>query len=273
MKKGVFLLEKMRVAVSGACGRMGQEVCQTILQEESLELVGAFDLQDRGEDLGVILGKQPLGISIEELTPENLKRCWPAVLVDFTTPMVVMQNIEIALQCRVRPVVGTTGITQIDLARISQQVEKFGLSAMVAPNFALGAVLMMKFAATAARFFPQAEIIELHHDKKIDAPSGTALKTAEMIAMERRAEPPLKEELLKLPGARGALQEKVHIHSIRLNGLIAHQEVIFGGQGQTLLIRHDSYDRSSFMPGVILAVKNIVKFKGLVYGLENLLDL
>jgi 4-hydroxy-tetrahydrodipicolinate reductase len=273
VKKEVFILGKMRVAVSGACGRMGQQVCQTILQEEDLELVGAFDLQDQGKDLGIILENRPLGITIEELTPENLKKYQPAVMVDFTTPMVVMHNIKIALQCGVRPVVGTTGITQVDLARISQQVEEFGLSAMIAPNFALGAVLMMKFAATAARYFPQAEIIELHHDKKIDAPSGTALKTAEMIALERQAEPAPKEELLKLPGARGALQEKVHIHSVRLNGLIAHQEVIFGGPGQTLLIRHDSYDRSSFMPGVILAVKNIVKLQGLVYGLENLLDL
>ena len=266
-------MERMRVSVSGACGRMGQEVCRTVLQEESLALVGAFDLQAPGKDLGVILGKQPLDISVTELTPENLKKLRPDVLVDFTTPMVVMQNIEIALQSGVRPVVGTTGITQVDLARIGRQVEKLGLSAMIAPNFALGAVLMMKFAATAARFFPQAEIIELHHDKKIDAPSGTALKTAEMIAEERQADPPQKEELLKLPGARGALQDKIHIHSVRLNGLIAHQEVIFGGQGQTLLIRHDSYDRSSFMPGVILAVKNVVKHKGLIYGLENLLDL
>lgn len=266
-------MERLRVAVSGACGRMGQEICRAILQEEGLELAGAFDLLDAGEDLGTILGKQPLDIPIEKLTPENLKKQRLAVLVDFTTPLVVMQNIETALQCGVRPVVGTTGITQVDLARVSQQVEKTGLSAMIAPNFALGAVLMMKFAATAARFFSQVEIIELHHDKKIDAPSGTALKTAEMIALERRVEPPLNEELLKLPGARGAMQEKVHIHSVRLNGLIAHQEVIFGGQGQTLLIRHDSYDRSSFMPGVILAIKNIVKLKGLVYGLENLLDL
>ena len=266
-------MERMRVAVSGACGRMGQEVCRAILQEESLELVGAFDLQDPGRDLGVILGEQPMDIPVEKLTAENLEKRRPAVLVDFTTPMVVMQNIELALQCGVRPVVGTTGITQVDLAHIRQQVEKLGLSAMIAPNFALGAVLMMKFAATAARFFPQVEIIELHHDKKIDAPSGTAIKTAEMIAAARQVDPPSREELLKLPGARGAKQEKVHIHSVRLNGLIAHQEVMFGGRGQSLLIRHDSYDRSSFMPGVILAVKNIVKSNGLVYGLENLLDL
>ncbi|NLJ56712.1 MAG: 4-hydroxy-tetrahydrodipicolinate reductase [Firmicutes bacterium] len=263
----------IRVAVSGACGRMGQKVCQTILQEKGLELVAAFDLQEQGADLGIILENRPLGIKIEALTAENLKKHKPEVMVDFTTPMVVMQNIEVALQCGVRPVVGTTGITQVDLARVSRQVEESALGAVIAPNFALGAVLMMKFAATTARYFPQAEIIELHHDKKIDAPSGTALKTAEMIARERQAEPAHKEELLKLPGARGALQEEVHIHSVRLNGLIAHQEVIFGGPGQTLLIRHDSYDRSSFMPGVVLAVKNIVKLQGLVYGLENLLNL
>ncbi|RJX26092.1 MAG: 4-hydroxy-tetrahydrodipicolinate reductase [Dethiobacter sp.] len=265
-------MEIISVAVNGAYGRMGREVCRAILQEESTELVGAFDLHGLGQNLGDVLGKPGLEITIKELTREVLEKIKPAVLVDFTTPMAVIQNIEIALQCGVRPVVGTTGITHIDLLNITQWVEKSGLSAVIAPNFALGAVLMMKFASMAVRYFPQVEIIELHHDKKIDAPSGTALKTAEMIASERLKDPPEKDDLLKLPGARGALQDKIHIHSIRLNGLVAHQEVIFGGPGQTLTIRHDSFDRSSFMPGVILAVKKVPKLKGLVYGLENLIE-
>lgn len=266
-------MEKITVAVSGACGRMGQEVCRAVLADEELKLCGAFDIVALGEDIGGILGRQGLKITVKELTKESLEEIKPAVLVDFTTPMSVRQNIEIALECGVRPVVGTTGITGIDLMHIRQLVEKAGLGAIIAPNFALGAVLMMKFAALAARYFPQAEIIELHHDKKIDAPSGTALKTAEMIAAERKSAPPEKEELLKLPGARGAKQDNIHIHSVRLSGLVAHQEVIFGGQGQTLTIRHDSYDRSSFMPGVLLAIKNVVKMEGLVYGLENLLEI
>lgn len=264
-------MEKISVAVSGAYGRMGREVCRAVLEEESLELTGAFDLHGTGKSMGEVLGRPDLDIVIKKLTKESLKEISPAVLVDFTTPMAVMHNIEIALQCGVRPVVGTTGITNIDLSHINQWVEQSELSAVVAPNFALGAVLMMKFASIAARYFPQVEIIELHHDKKIDAPSGTALKTAEMIAAARSTEPPDKDELLKLPGARGALQDKIHIHSIRLSGLVAHQEVIFGGQGQTLTIRHDSLDRSSFMPGVILAIKSVSKLKGLVYGLENLI--
>ncbi|NMB36078.1 MAG: 4-hydroxy-tetrahydrodipicolinate reductase [Firmicutes bacterium] len=264
-------MKKISVAVSGAYGRMGQEVCRAVLDEENMELVGVFDLQGQGENIGKIIGETKLDIVITGLTKEALQEIKPMVLVDFTTPMAVMDNIKTALQSGVRPVVGTTGITSVDLSRITEWVEKSGLSAIVAPNFALGAVLMMKFAAEAARYFPQVEIIELHHDKKIDAPSGTALKTAEIITSERLKKPAEKDELLKLPGARGATQEGVHIHSVRLSGLVAHQEVIFGGLGQTLTIRHDSLDRSSFMPGVMLAIKNIVNLKGLVYGLENMI--
>ncbi len=264
-------MEKISVAVSGAYGRMGQEVCRAVLEEEGLELSGVFDRQGLGKNIGMVLGRQDLKISITELTDESLKKIKPEVLVDFTTPMAVMQNIEIALRCGVRPVVGTTGITETDLSNVGKWVEKSGLGAIIAPNFALGAVLMMKFAAMASRYLPQVEIIELHHDKKIDAPSGTALKTAEMITAERKEEPVERDELLKLPGARGARQNKIHIHSIRLNGLVAHQEVIFGGPGQTLTIRHDSLDRSSFMPGVVLAIKEVLKIDGLVYGLEKLL--
>ncbi len=263
---------KIKVAVSGAFGRMGREVCRAVLGEEGLELVGAFDLQGEQEDIGEILGTKPLGIKIKKLSKESLGKDQPAVMVDFTTPMAVIENIELALQCGVRPVVGTTGITQVDLDRIGQWVDSSGLSAIIAPNFALGAVLMMKFVSIAARYFPQAEIIELHHDQKIDAPSGTALKTADLIIECREKEPPERDELIKLSGARGAVQDKVHIHSIRLNGLVAHQEVIFGGTGQTLTIRHDSVDRQSFMPGVIFAVKKAMGLKGLVYGLENILD-
>lgn len=265
-------MEKIKVAVSGAYGRMGREVCRAILGEEDLELVAAFDLHGKHEDIGEVLGKKTLGISIDKLNRDSLEKARPGVMVDFTTPMAVINNIELALQCGVRPVVGTTGITQVDLSRIGQQVESSGLSAVIVPNFALGAVLMMKFASIAARYFPQAEIIELHHDQKIDAPSGTALKTANIITESRKEDPPEREELIKLTGARGAVQDRVHIHSVRLSGLVAHQEVIFGSTGQTLTIRHDSIDRNSFMPGVIFAIKKAVALKGLVYGLEKLLD-
>lgn len=263
---------KTKVAVSGAYGRMGREVCRAVLEEGGLELVGAYDLHGEGEDIGEVLGEKTLGIKIEKLTRGSLEKNRPTVMVDFTTPMAVIKNIELALECGIRPVVGTTGITHVDLSLIGQWVESSGLSAIIAPNFALGAVLMMKFASIAAKYFPQAEIIERHHNQKIDAPSGTALKTADMIIESREEDPPEKDELIKLAGARGAVQDKVHIHSVRLSGLVAHQEVIFGGTGQTLTIRHDSIDRKSFMPGVIFAVKKITALKGLVYGLENLLD-
>jgi 4-hydroxy-tetrahydrodipicolinate reductase len=266
-------LKKIKVAVNGACGRMGREVCNAILNEgKDLELTGALDVNNLGEDIGSILGLSKLNIPVVEPTTDNLLQLKPDVIVDFTTPLVVMDNIKLALQCNVRPIVGTTGITQVDLNRIRKWVEDRRLSALIAPNFALGAVLMMKFASIAAQYLPQAEIIELHHDQKIDAPSGTSLKTAEMIAANRLTDPPHKEDLQKLAGVRGGIKNGIHIHSLRLNGLVAHQEVIFGGEGQTLTIRHDSYDRKSFMPGIIMAVKKIISLECLFYGLETVID-
>ncbi len=266
-------MKKIKVAVNGACGRMGREVCNAILNEgKDLELTGALDVNNLGEDIGSILGLSKLNIPVVEPTTDNLLQLKPDVIVDFTTPLVVMDNIKLALQCNVRPIVGTTGITQVDLNRIRKWVEDRRLSALIAPNFALGAVLMMKFASIAAQYLPQAEIIELHHDQKIDAPSGTSLKTAEMIAANRLTDPPHKEDLQKLAGVRGGIKNGIHIHSLRLNGLVAHQEVIFGGEGQTLTIRHDSYDRKSFMPGIIMAVKKIISLEGLFYGLETVID-
>lgn len=265
-------LETIRVAVSGANGRMGREVCRTVLEEPGLELVGAFDLSGQGRDAGILVGKDEAKVGLAPLNKDNLEQSKAQVLVDFSTPMAVMENIHLALDCGVRPVVGTTGITQVDLESIRKKLDQQGLGAVIAPNFALGAVLMMKFAAIASRYLPQAEVIEMHHDKKVDAPSGTALKTAEMIAAGRTEKPGAREDLFKLAGVRGGVQDDVHIHSVRLNGLIAHQMVIFGGLGQTLTIRHDSYDRTSFMPGVVLAVKHVVENPGLVYGLENLIE-
>lgn len=266
-------MEKICVAVSGALGRMGREVCATVLATDDLKLVDAFDLQGAGEDIGTVLGREKTGIFVRKLTPQSLQENRPQVMVDFTTPLSVMENIETALQVGVRLVVGTTGITGVDLEHIGELVKKSSVGALIAPNFALGAVLLMHFAAKAALYFPQVEIIELHHDQKVDAPSGTALKTAEMIGAARAVQPDEKEELMKLPGVRGGVQNGVHIHSVRLSGLVAHQEVLFGGQGQTLTLRHDSFDRNSFMPGVVLAIRRVISLQGLVYGLENVLEL
>jgi len=263
----------IKVAVSGALGKMGRTVVAAVAADPELQLVAAVDIaKDKSDAVLAVPGMPALSIS-RELEPA-LQASRPDVLIDFTSPFTVMQNIEIAMKNRVRPVVGTTGITGGDLEKIRSWSATYGISALIAPNFALGAVLMMHFARLAARYLPEAEIIELHHDQKVDAPSGTAIKTAEMIAAARSREVRREiEELEKVEGARGGNLSGVRIHSVRLPGFVAHQEVIFGGTGQTLAIRHDSTDRTSFMPGVLLAVKEIMEREGVIYGLENILDL
>lgn len=266
---------KITVAVNGALGNMGREVVRTVHAEAGLELVAAIDLGGKTTgDIGEITGLGRLGIPVSTELATVLKQIQPDVLVDFTSPYTVLQNIRTALTARVRPVVGTTGITETDLEKITAWSEEYATSAIIAPNFAIGAVLMMLFAAQAARYLPEAEIIELHHAEKIDAPSGTAIKTAEMILQARgRSARQTVAELEKVKGARGGSMDGVRLHSVRLPGLVAHQEVIFGGVGQTLTIRHDSLSRSSFMPGVTLAIKEVMNREGVSYGLEKILNL
>lgn len=208
-----------------------------------------------------------------EQIAKQMEEMQPDVLVDFTTPHSVYKNMELCLAHGVRPVIGTTGLTPEQLQEMTDRYKEAGLGAIIAPNFAIGAILCMKFSAMAAKYMPHVEIIELHHDRKLDAPSGTALKTAEMIAAVRQE---LKqghpEEVETIPGARGAEYEGFRIHSVRLPGMVAHQEVLFGATGQTLSIRHDSINRESFMPGVNLAIKAVMSMYGLIYGLEHLID-
>ncbi len=180
---------------------------------------------------------------------------------------------QIALAHGVRPVVGTTGFTDTDIQELTQLAEEKELGAIIAPNFAIGAILMMKFSQLAARYLTDVEIIEQHHDQKLDAPSGTAIKTAQLIATEREEKQQgHKNEKEDLAGARGANFEGMRIHSVRLPGRVAHQEVLFGGEGQLLSIKHDSLNRRSFMPGVKLSIEHVLKLDTLVYGLENLID-
>jgi 4-hydroxy-tetrahydrodipicolinate reductase len=246
------MMAKIKVLVNGARGKMGAETVKAVLKEEDLELVGQTDI---GENLAK---------AIQENKAE--------VVVDFTHPSSVMENAKTILQSKAHAVVGTTGLTPDDLSDLEKLCSERKANCLVAPNFAIGAVLMMKFAKEAAHYMPEVEIIELHHEKKVDAPSGTAIKTAEMILADREG---VKREsaksIEKIKNARGGELGGIHIHSVRLQGLVAHQEVIFGGLGQTLKIRHDSISRESFMPGVIMAVRKVGKLKGLVYGLENLL--
>ncbi len=243
-------MKKIKVLVSGACGKMGKEVIKAISQEENLELVGAVDLSCIGQNIGTLCHLPKVNLPIQEDLASTIKASKAEVVVDFTHPDCVMKNIKNILNNKVHAVIGTTGISEGDLNEIRKLCTKNVVNCIVAPNFAIGAILMMKFAKEAYRYMPKAEIIELHHDQKKDAPSGTAIKTAQLMVGDRK---------------------KIPIHSVRLPGLVAHQEVIFGGVGQTLTIRHDTINRESFMPGVVLAVRKVKNIKGLIYGLENLL--
>lgn len=246
----------IRVAVLGAAGRMGSQVVAAVDAAEGLELVSAIDVAD----------------SLDQLVDRNVQ-----VAVDFTSPSAVMGNLEYCLANGISMVVGTSGFDDEKYLKLRELVTRNpAIGVIVAPNFGIAAVLMMQFSAKAARFFDSVEIIELHHPQKVDAPSGTARRTAELISQSRAAaecQPMPDATVGELPGARGAQIGGVRIHSARVMGMIAHQEVIFGGPGELLTIRHDSMDRASFMPGVILAVREVVKRPGLTVGLEHLLDL
>ena len=262
----------IRVLVAGAAGRMGSEVVKAITAAEDMILVAAVD--PAHEDDEVADGAGGSAICSGDLA-SAIAESHPDVMVDFTHPSVVADNLRVALAAGVDCVVGTTGLSEATLAEVAGRIPD-GTCLFVAANFAIGAVLMMRFAEQAAAFMPAVEIIEMHHDRKADAPSGTALRTAKLLDAARSVAPasPGKEtELRGAQGARGACVDRIHVHSIRLPGLVAHQEVIFGGQGQTLTIRHDSIDRTSFMPGVVLAVREVGARSGLVVGLEQLLGI
>jgi 4-hydroxy-tetrahydrodipicolinate reductase len=252
-----------RVAVLGAGGRMGQAVCGAVDADPELELVGAVDPQHVGEDAA--------GVTIVA-DVDGLSSSPPEVVVDFTQIDAARRNLEWCADQGVHAVVGTTGFSDDDVERLRARFTKS--NCFIAPNFAIGAVLLMRFAELAAPWFETGEIIELHHDQKIDAPSGTAMLTAERMARASAdwgADPTTKQVL---EGARGAAGPAgIRVHSVRLRGLVAHEEVILGTTGQSLSIRHDSYDRSSFLPGVVLAVKSIASRPGVTVGLDALLDL
>lgn len=263
----------IRVIVCGANGKMGREVLKAVYQDPSLHLVGAVDHYAVGTDIGQLMGVGTFGIEVGGDLATAIQETKPHVMVDFTNPQSVKQDILAAAKLGVHSVVGTTGLSERDLQEIRGACQANGVNVFIAPNFSIGAVLMMKLSQEAAKYMPYAEIIELHHDQKLDAPSGTALRTADLIAKQRgylhQGHPDEKEILA---GARGGEYEGIRLHSVRLPGYVAHQEVIFGGLGQTLTIRHDSISRESFMPGVVLACKKVQSVNGLVVGLENIMD-
>lgn len=263
-------MANVKVMVTGAAGKMGREVVKAVAGADDVDLVAAVDPQaGDGADAGVVAGTGSLGVPLEADLAAALARARPDVVVDFTRPDAVMDNLRAILGAGVAAVVGTTGFSEADLAEIADLCAANDTACFIAPNFAIGAVLMMRFAETAARYMPDVEILEMHHNQKLDAPSGTAMKTAERIAAARTTRGVDKTEKVTLEGARGGDLEGIKVHSVRLPGFIASQEVIFGGQGQTLAIRHDTMDRTSFMPGVLLAVRRIGETRGLTVGLET----
>ena len=235
----------IKVMVSGACGRMGQAVLKAVIEDSELELVGAVDLAG-GADAGELVGLGKNGVIVGTDLEAVIDASSPEVMVDFTRPDVVYANAVEAIKKGVSPVIGTTGLSDEEKAELAELSKANNTPVFIAPNFAIGAVLMMLMARQAAKYMPEVEIIELHHDKKLDAPSGTALQTAAMISEVRKAHVQGNpEETEKVAGARGADVDGMRIHSVRLPGYVAHQEVIFGGLGQTLTIRHDSLNSCS----------------------------
>ena len=263
----------IKVAIAGARGKMGMEAVHTIINNDGMELVAALDYKDVGTTLAA-LDEFPKQYEVPIYTnfPELVRETKPDVLVDLTNPHFVYERTKQALLHNVRPVVGTTGFTDEQLEELQQIAKDKQLGCIIAPNFAIGAILMMKFAKEASKYFPDVEIIEMHHDQKLDAPSGTGIKTAQMISEVRNSKEqghPAEKETHT--GARGANFEGMHIHSVRLPGLVAHQQVLFGGTGELLTIRHDSLNRGSFMGGVTFSIEKVMNCNTLIYGLENII--
>jgi 4-hydroxy-tetrahydrodipicolinate reductase len=267
------------VVVNGAAGKMGREVVKAIAGASDMTLLGAIDRNPDyiGQDAGEVAGCGPLEIPItnefEPMLAMAAQERTLGVMVDFTHPKTIYDSVRSAIAYGVRPVVGTTGMSPQQIQDLADFAEKASVGCLIVPNFSIGMVLLQQAAIQASRYFDHVEIIELHHNQKADAPSGTAIQTAQMLAeLGKPFNPPAVTEEEKLAGARGSLApEGIRIHSIRLPGLIAHQEVIFGAPGQIYTLRHDTSDRSCYMPGVLLSIRKVLQMRSLVYGLEKIL--
>jgi 4-hydroxy-tetrahydrodipicolinate reductase len=264
-------MANISVAVHGALGKMGREIISAVTRDDELNLVGAIDIKAKSEVINMDDGRTiPLFKNINSM----LAKTRPDVIVDFSVAAASLEMIRIVVKAGVNLVVGTTGFSGDDTEEIKNLAKANKIGIIIASNFALGAVLMMQMAKLAAKYFDNAEILEMHHDEKADAPSGTALTTAKGM-IEARQGKPFKHPITKkesLSGTRGGQFEGISIHSVRLPGFIASQEIVFGLQGQTLKIRHDTINRECYMPGVILAVKEVMKYRGSVHNLEDLLQ-
>jgi len=263
----------IKVLVSGACGKMGKEIVNAVSNANDMTLVGAVDIINVGEDIGQIVLNKENGVKISDDLKSAITDSNPDVVVDFTQPKSAFLNAKTIFENGARPVIGTTGMTDEDIKALEELSKKLNLSGMIAPNFTTGAVLMMMFAQTAAKYFDNAEILEYHHNQKKDAPSGTAVKTAQLMA---KVNPDLAKnnaaETETIKGSRGGVaNSNIHIHSVRMPGYMASQEVLFGSTGQILSIRHDSVDRKCYMPGVLMGIRYVMDNNKFIYGLDNIL--
>jgi 4-hydroxy-tetrahydrodipicolinate reductase len=263
-------MKPIKVAVHGALGKMGQTLVNALCREPGMQLVGATDIKATQDHLTLTDGSAKIPLSPELETMLNI--CQPQVVVDFSQAGAVMPLVQKAGEHGVNLVIGTTGLSADEIKAIDSLAKTKGIGIVIAPNFALGAVLMIHIAKIAGSYMDYAEIIELHHEGKLDAPSGTALSTAKAMA-QARGKPFSTPQTKEKAESRGKQVEGISIHSVRLPGLLAHQEVILGGAGQTLTIRHDTSGRDCYMPGVMLAIREVIKQKGLIFGLDSLLGL
>jgi 4-hydroxy-tetrahydrodipicolinate reductase len=267
------------VVVNGAAGKMGLETIKAIAGAEDLILFGAIDRapQIQGQDIGSLAGcgelEIPVTNDLQAILAMASQEKQRAVMVDFTHPDSVYENVRTAIAYGVCPVVGTTGLSPAQIQELAEFADKASTGCLIIPNFSIGVILMQQAAIQAAKYFEHVEIIELHHNQKADAPSGTAIQTAQLLGeLGKTYNPPQVEESEKIAGARGCLaDDNIRIHSVRLPGFIAHQEIIFGASGQIYTLRHDTSDRSCYMPGVLLSIRKILDLKSLVYGLEKII--
>ncbi|WP_249871850.1 4-hydroxy-tetrahydrodipicolinate reductase [Oceanobacillus saliphilus] len=262
----------INIILAGPRGRMGSEAVQMVLKEADFKLVACIDRKFDGQHLKDIDGMPDIDVPVFQDIEKCFQQVKADIFIDLTVPEVGYYHTKKALENKIRPVVGTTGFTDEQIIELTELAKTNHTGCIIAPNFAIGAVLMMKFSQMAGKYFSDVEIIEKHHDKKLDAPSGTAKKTAEMIMETREFKKQgHQDEKETIKGSRGGEMDGMRIHSVRLPGLVAHQEVIFGSSGQTLSIKHDSLNRDSFMEGIKLSVLKVMDMNELAYGLENIL--
>ncbi|MAH39031.1 MAG: 4-hydroxy-tetrahydrodipicolinate reductase [Dehalococcoidales bacterium] len=264
-------MKPIRVVVHGAQGKMGREVIRAVWREPGMDLVGAIELNPADDSLSLPNSSTTVPFSSD--LANILERCQPDVMIDFTTALATMSIARTATSRGVNLVIGTTGLTTKDINEIDHLATTNKVGAIIAPNFALGAILLIHLAKIAAKYFDHAEIIELHHHLKADAPSGTAIATAKAMAAARSKPFSRPPQLKNQSDSRGQQVEGITVHSVRLPGIVARQEILLGEVGQTLSLKHDAISRECYMPGVILATKEVIKLKGLVYGLDSLLEL